>query len=129
MADTTLQPEDIVGLTPGQSQFFYFPDDGLSSGEQIYDYIMNGIEPDLVSSAVGTLEEKYKNETPEQKEQRKERYDNAYAEYEKRYKQYRDTREQAMRLHKNKVMKSFEEEDREHDANGMQSIEQQISSI
>ena len=47
----------------------------------LYDAVMAEIEPDLTRAGLETLNEKYKDETPEQKEARAERYAAAYAEW------------------------------------------------
>lgn len=53
--------------------------------EELYDVIMENIEPDLTSKNIGTLDEKYKDETPEQKKARGLRYAEAFALFEQAF--------------------------------------------
>ena len=48
------------------------------SAEQVYDVIMGQIEPDLVSDAIASLDEKYKDELPDDRQARMERYSLAF---------------------------------------------------
>jgi hypothetical protein len=66
-------------------------DDGLLTGEQIYDQIMAEIEPDLTSAIYPTLAEKYAKETEELRQERMSRYERAFAEYDKRYETFLTT--------------------------------------
>lgn len=58
---------------------------GLPTGTQIYDGIMAKIEPELMTTEVQTLSEKYRDESPEDHKIRMARYDVAFAEYDKQY--------------------------------------------
>lgn len=53
----------------------------IPTAEELYDSIMRGIEPELVRDQIPLLDEKYKDETPEQKTARMERYTKAFAAY------------------------------------------------
>lgn len=59
-----------------------------TGGTEIYDRIMGGIEPELVTAVIPTLAAKYKDETPAQRNIRADRYDAAYAEYDRRFAAY-----------------------------------------
>ncbi len=45
---------------------------------EFYDTFMQSVEPDLVTKNIAGLDEKYKNETPEQRKDRSMRYNHAY---------------------------------------------------
>lgn len=60
----------------------------IEKGQEVYDAIMAEIEPDLTSEGVKLLDEKYKNETPEQTRARARRYDAAMVKYQKKYDEY-----------------------------------------
>lgn len=60
-------------------------DTGLPTGTQIYDGIMAKIEPELTTTQLPKLEEKYRDESPEDRQVRMARYDVAFAEYDKQY--------------------------------------------
>ena len=56
-----------------------------NGGRELYDQIMEQIEPELTSAQAPLLGEKYKDETPEQAASRAARYEKAFAEYRKRF--------------------------------------------
>ncbi len=60
----------------------------LPEANEVYDAIMREIEPELTTALLSTLEQTYKNETPEQAETRSVRYRAALVEYEKRFNAY-----------------------------------------
>lgn len=79
------------------------------SGREIYDSIMSQIESELISSLLPTLKEKYKDETPEQKESRRKRYSDAFARYDELYVAYIADMETRIRRYKREAMRSIEE--------------------
>jgi hypothetical protein len=62
----------------------------IPSGEQIYDFIMGQIEPELMSKELPHLEQRYKHEKKKQAKARAKRYQAAFAEYDKRFAEYTD---------------------------------------
>ena len=56
-----------------------------ADGAEVYDQIMGAMEPELTNAERGGLEEKYKNETPEEREARYTRYEAAYQEYDRQF--------------------------------------------
>ncbi len=61
------------------------PRPDIPGGLEVYDNIMGEIDEDLTSKGSKKLDEKYKNETPEQTKARAARYDAARDEYDRRY--------------------------------------------
>ncbi|MFA6038909.1 MAG: hypothetical protein WCV62_05255 [Candidatus Peribacteraceae bacterium] len=57
----------------------------IPSGRRIYDALMAQIEPDLVTATIPTLENTYKDETPEQNAERRKRYLAAFAKYDRAF--------------------------------------------
>ena len=100
----------------------------IPTGRELYDSIMSGIEPELVSSVIPTLQEKYKEETPEGKEARKDRYNQAFAEYEKQYQQYVAELEEQVKRYQREGMKSVEAMSREEEEQNLASIEDAINA-
>ena len=76
----------------------------MPSGDEIYDALMADIEPDLITTNLPHLDEKYAGETPEQKAARMARYEAAYARYDAVFTEWlanlkgvvNDTRHQAL---------------------------------
>ena len=96
------------------------------SGDAIYDEMMGAIEPELISSQIDGLAEKYKNETPEEAEARKTRYNAAYAEYEKRLSEYLTQKQSEATSRKRKAMSSIEKEDRKVEDEQLSNLESSI---
>lgn len=55
----------------------------VPEGEEIYNRIMSGINPELTTAMLPTLAKKYSDETPEQHEKRQERYKKDLIQYKK----------------------------------------------
>lgn len=96
-------------------------------GDDLYDTIMNEIEPDLVSSAYETLDEKYKNETPAEKSARQARYDKAFAEYERRFALYTNEWNSRLRTFQTGLIKAMEADDRDEDSGLMSQLESALA--
>lgn len=97
-----------------------------ATGQEIYDLLMAGIEPELITSALPYLEEKYKDETPEQAQERAARYEKAFAEYAKQLGDYMAGMKSGLRKVHLGVMSGFESFDRADDEKLLQSLEQSI---
>lgn len=96
----------------------------LPSGRQIYDTIMGGIEPELVSSTIDELNERYKDEPPAQKAERKARYEAAFAEYDVRYKAYIHQLGEQVHEYRRASLRSTEERDRRQEDDVLHSLEE-----
>lgn len=80
MTQTFPSPAGQNPAATGVSPFSGFP-----SGQDLYDLIMSQIEPELTSSQLPLLQQKYGTEVPELAQARQVRYEKAFAEYEKRF--------------------------------------------
>ena len=100
----------------------------IPSGQEIYDSIMQKIEPELVSAVIPTLKEKYKDETPEAKEARKKRYNNAFAKYQKEFKAYMEKIHEESHKYVLDLRNSMEEKSRAKEEDELSSLESQINS-
>jgi hypothetical protein len=107
MDDQTIPPVDPAAQAPS--------DDGLLTGEQIYDQIMAEIEPDLTSALYPTLAVKYAGETEEQKQARMARYEAAFAEYDARYEKFLTTVTSESHAIKKEARDAAESKDRAQD--------------
>lgn len=104
------------------------PADAVARGQQVYNQIMAGIEPELVSDVLPTLAEKYKDETAEQAEARRQRYEAAYAEYDKRYAQYMTNMATQVHTLQRTVRADIETDERKEESNTLTSLEDSISN-
>lgn len=100
----------------------------IPDGDEIYDKLMAGIEPELVSGAAAGLKAKYADETPEQKKVRAARYASAFAEYDRQFAQYCNQRSGKMQRARAEALESLEEQEHAQDQNDMASLEAQIST-
>jgi hypothetical protein len=100
----------------------------VPSGTEIYDALMGGIEPELVSANMALLEEKYKNETAEEKEVRQERYQKAFEAYDKAYKEWISDLSAAVEAKKKDAYKVAEEQTKNADEAVLGDIESQFEN-
>ncbi|MBT3835219.1 hypothetical protein HOF56_03130 [Candidatus Peribacteria bacterium] len=98
----------------------------IPSGQEIYDLLMGKIESDLLSKNLDGLEEKYKNETPEEKEERKNRYNKAFAQYHKELDEYLAGMNQKIVEYKRISIQSLENRNKEKEEVKLAEIEKQI---
>ncbi|MBI3331897.1 hypothetical protein HYZ99_02970 [Candidatus Peregrinibacteria bacterium] len=99
----------------------------ISLGEDVYNQIMGQIEPELTTSVVKMLKEKYKDETPEQAKARAVRYSAAFAEYDKQYQDYKLNLERGLRHFQKGLGDHFEHKNRNDEAGTMSTIEAAFS--
>lgn len=128
-----MNPSSNSGATAGIPNFdgaslFAFAGMDLPSGPELYDRIMAGIEPELMSGSVGGLRAKYADETPEEKEARGKRYAKAYAEYDTQYAQYQLKRDSSMLRYKSQALQSLEASSKQVEESEMSDLEAQIHS-
>ena len=94
-----------------------------ASGQQLYDEIMAKIEPELTTTQLPSLAEKYKNETPEQAKARAERYSKAFLAYEKAYVPYVGELNRGLTDYRKELLKAVENEEREQRMNLIAKME------
>mgnify|MGYP001199310590 CR=1 FL=1 len=100
----------------------------IQGGQEVYDAIMGGIEPDLLSTNIDTLDEKYAGESEEEQAERMERYKKAFIEYQKQYAEYRDAQKGEIRVFSKSLMGSVEQKSDSSDASAIDDIESAISN-
>ena len=77
-------------MTPSVTSVAATPPPLFLGEHELYDMIMQTVEPDLVSSVTPTLPEKYKEETPDDRRARAARYEQAFATYDQRFAEYQE---------------------------------------
>ena len=95
--------------------------------EQLYDMIMREIEPDLLSYNIPKLDEYYKDETEEQHKERMKRYDVAYKQFEEKLQEFMNNVQDEVRGTKRDSLLAKEQEDKEHDMEVLEDIEEALS--
>ena len=100
----------------------------LQDPETIYDTIMKQIEPELTTSQMPLLEQKYAGETPEQNKARKEKYARAFQAYDEKFRDYRREIEQQAQAYQRSVMAANESLTSGSDKAALTAIESEITS-
>jgi len=107
---------------------FVKPDGTVPSGPEIYDGIMGGIEPELLNANIPLLEQKHKDESPEDRKARQERYKKAYAKYDEIYAEWHAGLNVYVAEQRRISLKSAEARNRSEEEKMMQNLEHQIHS-
>lgn len=100
----------------------------VPSGRDIYDAIMKNIEPELLSSELPLLKQKYGDEAGDVKAKRMARYAKAFAKYDEAYETYMTHLRQQVREYRHASFKWVEEETNGKENAVMNQLEQQMLS-
>jgi hypothetical protein len=100
----------------------------LPTPEETYDAIMGQIDPELTTSKLPLLDEKYKTETQEQTLARKEKYVRSFQAYDEKFREYRREIEQRSQSYQRSVMAANESLQRGSESAQMSAIETEFSS-
>lgn len=101
----------------------------VPSGDEVYDRIMGEVEPELMTSQLPLLKDKYKDETPEESRTRARRYTDAFKEYDRRYRQYLLEQKSTLRIYQHNLVRSSEDRSTGREQGILTDIESQISSL
>ncbi len=101
----------------------------IPTGQELFDSIMEHIEPELTSQGVKKLAETYKNETPADQATRKQRYELAFERYEQAYQGYLDTLQAQVERYRHESFRQVELEDQNKEQSVMQRLQQSIFQI
>lgn len=94
----------------------------------LYNFIMEQIEPELTTEGTKTLDEKYKSETPEERQVRAARYEKAFKLYDQRFAEYNAYWNKQMKDHQTAVMKNLEIDSLANDEADAAALEHSILS-
>lgn len=90
----------------------------------VYDALMGQIDPELVTSEIPKLTEKYKDETPEQRRDRAEHYNEAYEQYESMLTEFVGGLKEHANTQRRKALVSAEAESRKVEEGELQKMEE-----
>lgn len=96
--------------------------------DDIYDALMQEIEPDLVSAQQATLKVKYADETPEAKAERAARYEAAFTEYDKRYEAFEQELQTKVRMYQKSAMQTVEQNTKDREQDDLTAIESSLAA-
>ena len=100
----------------------------IPSGEEVYNGIMGRIEPDLLTTIIPTLEEKYKAESEMQRAARLERYKKAYEEYDHQYEAWTLELKTLVTRTRRESLESAEKKEKVKENEVLQSIDSQMKT-
>ena len=100
----------------------------LPDPRDLYDSLMNAIEPELVSYVLPTLAEKYKSESPSEAEARAKRYSAAFEKFDTAMRAYMEKLNQSIREYGRKAAASIEGIERSEEARVMNDMDSQINN-
>ena len=103
-------------------------DDSDASSVSLYDVIMCLIEPDLMSNAVGGLDEKYAGESPNDREDRLSSYDKAFVIFEKVLVDLEDMTVQDMKHVQQHIHADLERKEQSEQAGALSDIEGKMNT-
>jgi len=101
----------------------------MPSGEEIYRMIMSQIDPDLLRENLMTLNEKYKEESPEQTRARGERYDAAFRRYHEAFALYTTNMTTEVGTYVRTEIAKMEQESKQVEMAVIGQLEQSIMSV
>jgi hypothetical protein len=97
--------------------------------EDIYNAFMGRIEPDLLTSNIGGLKEKYKGESSEDREERRKRYEAAYEKYNKEFTTWITHINEMIDSAKKDALTSAKKKVKAQEEKIMEDLESQISDM
>lgn len=115
--DTTAQTQTGNSLSPPS----------IAGGHEVYDSIMQAIEPDLVSANMDKLDALHPNETEAENKARMKRYAKAFEKYQKKYEEYRLKQTGAVRSFGKNIIKHVENKSASKEEVLLGDLEAQIS--
>jgi hypothetical protein len=101
----------------------------IPSGAEVYDALMSRIEPDLVSSNIPLLDEKYKNESEAGRAERYKRYSIAFERVKKEFAKWHKELHGAIAVFYKNAMKTAESHAKNEEVHALSSLEQQLSVV
>jgi len=94
--------------------------------EELYDFLMGQIEPELTLASIPGLQRKYREETEQERQARMGRYKKAYAAYEQALAQYTKDLEQRTSMYRREAFASAEVRAQKQEENRLADLEASI---
>lgn len=100
----------------------------LPSGQEIYDRLMENVEPELVTANLATLDAPYKKESAGARTARYKKYAKAFAEYKKQYKVWLQNVKNAVTAYKKAITRAVEKASKNTEDQALLALEAQMSA-
>ena len=101
----------------------------IPTGQEIFDAIMQHIEPELTTEGLKTVDAKYTGEAPAAKEARRKRYTLAFERYEQAYEGYMATLHAQVQRYRRESFDRVETEDRTREDGVLASLGQHMLKL
>lgn len=101
----------------------------IPTAEELYDSLMEKIEPDLTMKNLPILKEQYKAETTEEKKIRGKRYQEAFARYDRAYAAYMIDLHSKVTAYRRQAFNGAELEEREKEQQELLKIEDLLQEV
>ena len=98
-------------------------------GKEVYNSIMQQIEPELLSGLLSSLKTKYKSETAEAKEKRRKRYNAAVKKYHGLYTAYISDLDARIHRYQKEAMRSIEDRSHAQEEKQLENLEASIFKL
>ncbi len=99
----------------------------IPTGDELYNILMKGIEPDLTTDQLPLLDGKYKDENPEEATIRAERYQKAFAEYDRQLSAYLAKLKTKLHTFQSTARESLEHEERTKEEEALSGLEEAMN--
>lgn len=99
------------------------------TGQEVYDALMNSIEPELLSANLDHLDDAYASETEDARRARYERYAAAFAQYDEAFASWTEELNETVRTYRKTAFRSAEAESRTQEEETLSVLEQDIATI
>ncbi len=131
---TPLDPSTVFGgspgaVTPNPAGGMDFMGLHIPSGDELYNSLMQKIEPELTTDQLPQLEARYKQETADQSKERARRYEKAFAEYDRQLEEYMSGLRTKLHAHQRIAMSSAELGARAEEEDALTAIESSIAKM
>lgn len=104
-----------------------YPAVRIPTGDELYNTLMGGIEPELTTAELPMLDGRYANETSDQSKERARRYQKAFAEYDKQLQSYMGDLQTKLHMHQRIAMSSAELGAKTEEEEALTAIESSIA--
>ncbi len=98
----------------------------VPTAQELFDFLMKDIEPELTSDGQRELSARYANETLPEYAARRQRYELAFAQYDEAYEEYMDRLQAQVDHYRRHSFEEVELEDRQGEETDMKKLDQMI---
>lgn len=98
------------------------------TGDELYDQLMGSIEPELLTENIPHLDDKYTNESEDNRAKRYEHYTKSYEQYDEAFAAWHTNFHKKVTVYRREALRSAERESKTEEVPVLAQLEQDISS-